>query len=299
MTSSPDTIAPRPPLRALLGDYPNTHALRRGQLTSPLAPLEFADIPVPNKAFKRVVRDVEFDVAEIALMTFLMARSRGVPLKLLPVVVFSRNPLPHLICNLERRRLSPDDLPRCRIGVRSYMTTTAIWIRALLKSQFAARLDTVEWVTFEESHVAGVPEPPGVRRIAPSADLLTMLRDGAIDAAIVDPIPADVRFGSVVPDPEAAFVAWCRQHGARPLNHLLVVRESIAADAPLMRELFRLFRESRELAGATVDHVSTPLGLTANRKNLEVAIAVADAEGLLARPLTVDDLVTEVIASLG
>jgi hypothetical protein len=72
-------------------------------------------------------------------MTFLMARSRGVPLKLLPVVVFSRNPLPHLICNVERRPLSPDDLPRCRIGVRSYMTTTAIWIRALLRSQFAAR----------------------------------------------------------------------------------------------------------------------------------------------------------------
>ena len=166
------------------------------------------------------------------------------------------------------------------------MTTTAIWIRALLKNQFAVRLDTVEWVTFEESHVAGVPEPPGVRRIAPGTDLVTMLHDGSIDAAIVDPIPADARFGSVVPDPEAAFVAWCRQHGGRTLSHLLVVRESIAADAPLMRELFRLFRESRDLAGATVDHVSIPLGLTANRKNLEVAIAVADAEGLLARPLT-------------
>ena len=43
-------------------------------------PLAFADVAVPNKAFKRVVRDLEFDVAELALMTFLMARSRGVPL---------------------------------------------------------------------------------------------------------------------------------------------------------------------------------------------------------------------------
>ena len=79
-------------------------------LTSPLVPLAFADVAVPNKAFKRVVRDLEFDVAELALMTFLMARSRGVPLRLLPVVVFSRNPLPHLVCDAERRRITPDDL---------------------------------------------------------------------------------------------------------------------------------------------------------------------------------------------
>jgi hypothetical protein len=38
--------------------------------------------------------------------------------------------------------------------------------------------------------------------------------------------------------------------------------------------------------------------LEANRRNLEVALAVADAQGLLARPLTVDDLVTDVMASL-
>ena len=64
-----------------------------------------------------------------------------------------------------------------------------------------------------------------------------------------------------------------------------------------MAELFRLFRESREIAGPEADRVSTPLGFAANRRTLEVAIAVADAQGLLARPLTVDDLVTDVVAS--
>ena len=107
----------REPLRTLLGDYPTTRAVRQGTLISPRVPLAFADVPVPNKAFKRVVRDLEFDVAELALMTFLMARSRGVPLRLLPVVVFSRNPLPHLVCDTERGRLQPRDLagtPDCR-----------------------------------------------------------------------------------------------------------------------------------------------------------------------------------------
>jgi 4,5-dihydroxyphthalate decarboxylase len=125
-----------------------------------------------------------------------------------------------------------------------------------------------------------------------------MLRDGLIDAAIVDPVPPDPPFVPVVPDPEATFRAWQQRHGARTLNHVIVVRESLADDDEAMPELFRLFRESREIGGAAVDRASTPLGLEANRRNLEVAIAVADTQGLLARPLTVDDLVTDVVASL-
>ena len=285
-------------LQTLLGDHPTTHALRCGRIASPLVPLAFADVAVPNKAFKRVVRDLEFDVAELALMTFLMARSRGVRLRLLPVVVFSRNPLPHLICDVERRPVTPADLHGCRIGVRSYTTTTAVWIRALLADQCGVRFDGAEWITLEEGHVAGVPDPSNVRRAGAGSDLLTMLRDGVIDAAIIDPVPAGQRFAAVVADPEAVFRAWCERHSARTVNHVVVVREALADDEPTMRELFGLFRESWNAAGAAIDLAATPLGLEANRRNLEVAIAVAEAEGLLARPLSVGELVTDVLASL-
>jgi 4,5-dihydroxyphthalate decarboxylase len=156
MPPAAESVPGRVPLRTLLGDYPATRALRQGTLTSSLAPLDFADVAVPNRAFKRVVRDLEYDVAELALMTFLMARSRDVPLRLLPVVVFSRNPLPYLICDSERRRISPTGLAGCRIGVRAYTTTTAVWVRALLADQFGVDFDAVEWVTLEEGHVAGV-----------------------------------------------------------------------------------------------------------------------------------------------
>ena len=93
-------------------------------------------------------------------------------------------------------------------------------------------------------------------------------------------------------------MAWAEKHGARTLNHVIAVRESLADDE-IMGELFRLFRESRELGGSAVDLGIAPLGFEANRRNLEVAIAAADAQHLLARPLTVDDLVTDVLASLG
>jgi len=288
----------RAPLRTLLGDHPTTHALRQGTVTSPIVPLAFADVAVPHQAFKRVVRDLEFDVAEIALMTLLMAQSRGVPLKLLPVVVFSRNPLRYLVCDRERRQLAPADIPRCRIAVRSYTTTTAVWIRALLADQYGVDAGRAQWVTLDEGHVAGVPDPPNVHRDASGVDLMTMLSDGAVDAVIVDPIPTSARFGPIVPDPEATFHAWQDRHGARTLNHVIAIREPLAENEEAMRELFRLFRESRERGGGAVDQASAPIGFEANRKNLEVAIAVADAQHLLVRPLTIDDLVTDVLASL-
>ncbi len=288
----------RTPLRTLLGDYPNTHAVRHGTVTSPRVPLAFADVPVPHKAFKRVVRDLEFDVAEIALMTFLIARSRGAALKLLPVVVFSRNPLPHLVCDRERGRLTPGGLPECRIAVRSYTTTTAVWIRALVADQFGVDTNRAQWITLDEGHVAGVSDPANVRRDTSGADLMTMLREGIAEAVIVDPVPADPRFVPVVPDPEATFMAWMEKYGARTLNHVIAVRESLADNEETMSELYRLFLASRELAGSTVDPASVPIGLDANRRSLEVAIAAADAQHLLARPLTLDDLVTDVLASL-
>ena len=286
------------PVRALLGDYPTTHALRQGELTSPLLALQFADVEVPNQAFKRVVRDLEFDVAELALMTFLMARSRGIPLRLLPVVVFSRNPLPHLVCNAERRRITPGELRGCRIGVRAYATTTAVWIRALIADQLGVALDGMEWMTLEDGHVAGVPDPPTAHRVHTGDDLVTMLRGGLIDAAIVDRVPPGPSIVPVVPDPEATWCAWRQRHRAQTLNHVVVVREPLAEDGDAMSELFRLFRDSRQSAGAAAELDRTPLGLEANRRNLEVAIAAADAQGLLARPLTVGDLVTDAVASL-
>jgi 4,5-dihydroxyphthalate decarboxylase len=298
MSSLTDATAPRVPLSTLLGDYPTTHALRQGVVTSPILSLAFADVAVPNTAFKRAVRDLEFDVAELALMTFLMARSRGVALRLLPVVVFSRNPLPHFVCCPQHRRVTPSQLGGRRVGVRAYTTTTAVWVRELLADQFDVNWNDVTWVTLDEGHVQGVTDPPNVHRDPAASDLLAMLRAGAIDAAIVDRIPPDPAFAPVVPEPDAACRAWEQKHGARTLNHVITVRESLATNEALVRELFRLFQQSRELGGAAVDRSAAPLGFESNRRNLEMALAVADAQGLLAHPLTVEDLVTSVLASL-
>ena len=73
---------------------------------------------------------------------------------MLPVVVFSRNPLPHFVCDIGRR-VVPDQLRGSRIGVRAYTTTTAVWVRALMADRFGTDFDQTKWITLDEGHVAG------------------------------------------------------------------------------------------------------------------------------------------------
>ena len=79
--------APVVTVKTLLGDYPNTLALKKGEIRSPGIVFEFADIKVPNTAFKDVVRNLKYDVAELAIVTYLQAKAHGKPLALLPAVV--------------------------------------------------------------------------------------------------------------------------------------------------------------------------------------------------------------------
>ena len=267
-------------LRALLGDYPQTRAIRQGTLRAPTVELEFAEEAVPNKAFKRVVRDMSFDVAELALMTFLMARALGRPLVLLPVVVFSRNPLQYLVCNAAKRRVTPADMAGCRIGVRSYTTTTAVWVRGLLQQEFGVDPSSLDWITLEESHVAEFADPPNVRRGSPDAKLGEMLMSWEIDAAIVDPVPADARVVPVVPDHEQILQTWQSRHHAQTINHMVVVHEQLARDHPgVVREVLELFRA----AGLVRDREWL-------RPSLEIAAAYAHRQGLIARPLSVEEM---------
>ena len=91
-------------LPTLLGDYPVTRALRRGEIASSTVRLQFADVVSPATAFKRAVRGLEFDVAELAIVTFLLAKAHGRPLVLLPAVVLGRSSRPAVLMNPHSER---------------------------------------------------------------------------------------------------------------------------------------------------------------------------------------------------
>jgi 4,5-dihydroxyphthalate decarboxylase len=260
-------------MKALLGDYPVTKLFKQR------SGLDFADVKVPNTAFKRVVRDLEFDVAELAIVTYLLAKAHGKPLRLLPAVLTARFQHPMLVT---AKNLKPRDLEGKRVGQRSYSVTTATWVRGILEQDYGVDLSKVHWVTFEEPHVAEFRDPPNAERAAPAKDISAMLLAGELDAAIVGEVPKDERLKPVIADPAAAAEAWRRKHGAIQINHMVVVKRGIDP-----KPFFDLLVESRKAAG---NPEMSPFGIEENRRNLEAAIDCCYRQKMLPRRYTVEEL---------
>ncbi|HEU4645740.1 MAG TPA: phosphate ABC transporter substrate-binding protein [Burkholderiales bacterium] len=263
-------------MKALLGEYACTALFRQR------APLEFADVRPPSAGFKRVVRDLEFDVAELAITTFLMAKAAGKPYRLLPAVVLARMQHPRLVCDSERP-VPPRGLEGKRVAVRSYSVTTGMWIRGILEEDHGVDHRRITWVTFEEAHVAEFRDPPNVVRAPAGKKLEEMLLAGEVDAAVTGDAPVtDPRIVPVIPDAHAAARDWRARKGAIQINHMVAVTPQVDA-APLMR----LLHESFAAAG---NPEMNPIGLEANRRNLEVAVDFVHRQGLIPRRYEVDEL---------
>ena len=288
-------------LHALLGDHPSTRLLKQGAIGSPLVQLEFADVKVPNRAFKRVVRESAFDLAELAIITYLQAKAYGKPLVLLPATIVARHQHGYLVYNPARGRLRPSDLAGRRVGIRSYPVTTATWVRGILAHDHGVELDRVRWVTFEEPHLAEYHEPPTAERAPAGKEPVEMLLAGELDAAVLGAIPpADSPLAPLIPDPDAAGRDWCRRNHAVPINHLPVVTQSLARSRPdVVREVYRLLREARQSVPAAADGIDMlPFGVDALRPSLALAIEYAFEQGLIERRLEVDELFDDTTRAL-
>jgi 4,5-dihydroxyphthalate decarboxylase len=236
--------------------------------------------------FKRVVRNLEFDVAEMAIMTYLVAKAHGKPYRLLPFVVMARFQHPYLVFNAEKNAsLKPEHLAGRRVGVRSYSVTTGAWIRGILMEDHGVDISRIQWVTFEEPHVAEFRDPPNVQRAAAGKDINTMLLAGELDAAILGAIPRDEKLKPLIHDPEGAGKKWGDKHRAIQLNHLVGVKNSVSKATA--DEIYGLLLESKKAAG---DPPMLPHGVEANRRNLEVAIDCAYKQNMIPQRFKVEEL---------
>jgi len=281
-------------LRIAIGDYPHTLPLKRGEITSPALRLDFVEVKPMHKAFKPMVREHAFDASEMALVTYLQAKAYNKGLRLLPAAMLARFQHGCMLFNAARGKLDPANLPGCRVGVRSYSQTTGAWLRGILENDYAVDLSRVHWVTFEDAHVAEAKDPPGVIRAAADQDMTKMLIDGELDAAIYGAeLPQDPRLQSVIPDPEAAARAWYGQHGLVPVNHMVVVTDTLARSNPqAVAELYRLLEAGKAAAGrpAVGGIDSAPFGKDSNRPCLELLVSYAVQQRLIPRRFAVDEL---------
>ena len=278
-------------LFTMIGEYPNTSALRSGKIGSDLVEYQFDDVKVPNTAFKPLVREAKYDVAELAINTFLQAKYYNKPYILLPATIVGRGQIHNLLYNSERGVIKPTELHGKRVGVRAYTQTTGMWVRGMLAELYGMDVEKVNWVTFEDGHIAEYKDPPFVTRAAAGKQLMQMLIDGELDAAIITD-RSDPRLQPLIPDVEEVNRKWAETHGGVPINHMLVMRKSIVQSRPeVAREVFRMVLESRRADGAQGGKLD-PLrfGLENVRRSLELAIEMSLVQKFIFRKLSVDEL---------
>lgn len=282
-----------PTLRIAIGDYPHTLPLKRGEITSARLKLDFVEVKPMHLAFKPMVREHAYDASEMALVTYLQAKEHNKGLKLLPAAMLARFQHGTVLYNSARGTLGPKDLAGKRIGVRSYSQTTGGWARGILQNDYGVDFSNVQWVTFEDGHVAEVREPPGVIRAEKGKDITKMLLDGELDAAIYGAaMPDDARLKSVVADPDAEAKVWYAKHHLVPVNHMVVVTDEFAKAQPeAVAELYRMLEAGRAAAGAPKGGIdTTPFGKEANWPCLELLISYCLQQRLIERQLSVGEL---------
>ncbi len=219
-------------LRTAFADYPHVKAIKDGSVSSPRIRFDFEDVPVITRAFRRMVRTLDFDLCEIALTTLAQAHAFKKPIKALPIVVMRGFHHGALVCPTASGIAGPADLRGKRIGVRAWSQTTGIWVRGILRDEHGVDHRDITWVTQEDAHVAEYVDPANVVRIGAGQDLAAMLLAGEIDAgiAIAGVDPATVR--PVIASPMEQAAAWFARTGAYPVNHLLCLKTALVEANP-------------------------------------------------------------------
>lgn len=295
------------PLKTAIATYPHTKGLKDGSVRVPGVELAHVEIAPIVGAFRRMCRGLEFDVCEMAITTYLTARAYGKPFTALPVFVMRQFHHAPIAVNAKAGVRTPRDLEGKQVGVRAYTVTTGVWARGILATEYGVDLDAITWVVNDEEHVQEYQRsyPPNVQ-YRPGANLAEMVARGDLAAAIglgnVD--SPDVK--PLIPDAAAAEAAWYGKTGIYPLNHTVVVKDSLLqADPNLGPRLFAAFKEAKAqlleqfasgaaLTGdaqilarrrAVVGDDPLPYGLARNRVALEAVIRFAIDQKILPRPV--------------
>src|SRR5215212_8985887 len=129
-----------------------------------------------------MVRNVEFDVCELAPTTYIIARAFGAPFVALPIFVMRRFHHGGLLVRSDADIQNPKDLEGKKVGVRAYSVTTGVWTRGILVDEYGLDSSRVTWVVDDEEHVEQLRLPPNVVHVAEGKSLAGMMAAGEIQA---------------------------------------------------------------------------------------------------------------------
>jgi 4,5-dihydroxyphthalate decarboxylase len=278
-------------LSVVLGDYAHTRVVKDGTIPVEGVCCRIEEVGTMPNAFGPMVRELRWDVCEVAIGTLLQALEAGVPLIALPLAMNGDGHHRSLNRRPDRDPITPVQLPGRRVGVRAYSQTTGLWVRGLLREEHGIEAEQITWVTTEGPHVDSWSEPAWVQRAA--GPVSRLMADDEVVAAAIGPraLAAEgIALTPVFDDPDAADEAWIARHGTIPVNHLVAVRADRAASAPervtaLYRALCAGIDATADQRDATAHGRAVRHGWTDDlREAIEIAGRYGVEQGLLRQP---------------
>jgi 4,5-dihydroxyphthalate decarboxylase len=300
-------------LTAVTRTQGNNQALKEGIVKPHGFAFEFEEVPILIDAFRKMVRGLDYDVCEMAITTYMTAREHGVRFTAVPVFLVRAFHHGAILVNKNAGIKHPKDLEGKRVGVnRGYTVTTGVWARGVLASEYGVDLQKITWVLSGDEHVTTYRPPANVVPIEAGKKMADMLIAGELVAAIgVEVDHPDVV--PLIPNALEAGLEALRTRGHYPINHLVAIKDEVLAAHPeVAAGVFGAFEESKNLyveklrAGkiekpTAIDELHRrvmeitgkdplPYGIAPNRKVLEELIGFATAQGILTKPVTVEEL---------
>jgi 4,5-dihydroxyphthalate decarboxylase len=223
---------PTPACKTALVTYPHTQALKDGTVVPRTFTFDFEEVPAIIKAFRRMVRGLEFDISEMAITTYLTAKAHGKRFTAVPV--FPMRAFHHgaILYNTKSDVRTPKDLEGRKVGVnRGYTVTTGLWARSILQHEYGVDLKKITWVLSGDEHVAEY-RPAGQR--GADRGRAHARGDAAVRRARRRQRRADglARHQAADPNAKEAGLDGLRRAGLYPINHTVVVKTSCSPRIP-------------------------------------------------------------------
>nr|WP_218647616.1 PhnD/SsuA/transferrin family substrate-binding protein [Sphingobium lactosutens] len=311
-------------MKIAVAEHPHTSAIRDGSIPIEGVKAEIVTVKPQIGAFRRMVRDLEFDVCEIAPTTYIIARAYGKKFKALPIFVVRRFHHSGLLVRPDAGIVTPRDLEGKKAGVRAYSVTTGVWTRQVLIDEYGVDNSKINWFVDDEEHVQELKLPANVSHVAAGDSLANMMARGDIIAGFDAAAgigrtgaptggwqEVEANYPDLFPDAEELEADYYARTGVYPMHGTIVVKDSVLEEHPwVARSIYDAFSKAKddwvaklnsgEATGAGADKYRKlqaivgpdplPYGIEANRATIEALEKTAFDQGLTPRRMSMDEL---------
>jgi 4,5-dihydroxyphthalate decarboxylase len=267
----------------------------------------------------RMLQKGEFDICELSLSSYLMAKSRGLPFTAIPVFPRRLFSLSQMWVNIDARVNAPQDLVGKRVGLSTFQTTLSVLAKGDLQSEYDVPCRRMHWIVSKEEAVPfKLQEGVHIELMGAGKKMGAMLEQGEIDALMVPHPPKEALRGSpkirrLFADPKQEEVRYFQKNGHYPIMHVVAFKDEVLAKNPgVARSVAAAFDRAKETCVAYYDDPNWsrfvwgrhlfeeerkafgddpwPHGVRKNRANLERFMGYSLDQGLMERKLEVEEL---------